>query len=107
MVRQVRVLLVTLVGPGGQMDVAARADVPIEELLGTVGGVIVPGARPLAATLAPGRGGERPRPLALHSGLSASGVVDGDTVVVRALGTDGDQSRDDRKSTGRYRRWSV
>ena len=61
-----RVLLVTMVGPGGQVDVAVRADVPLWELAAAVAGAV----------------GSVPDGPGLDRTLAEAGAVDGDVILL-------------------------
>lgn len=86
-----RVILITAAGPGGQVDIGVRADATPAELvmsLGSVLGVGLGGA--VAEHHAPPRPGV-PRGARAVVGvdlpLADSGVVDGDMIIFRNLGT--------------------
>jgi hypothetical protein len=94
--RDVRVILVTIVGPGGQVDVGVRSDTTAADLawhLGTVIGIGAEGA--VAEHWTPPRpGGARAlrQPLSPLVSLADAGVLDGDVVVLAdAAGTRGSE----------------
>ncbi len=74
-----RVVLVTLAGISGSVDVAVRTDVPVEELVRLVGDVIGHNRDYLAR--------HRGIPLGLSTTLADTNVVDGDVVEFAPLTT--------------------
>lgn len=87
-----RVILVTVAGPGGHVDVGVRSDATPAELADALSRVIGVGpALPVIEHRSP------PRPgvplggrvlLDAHAGLAEAGVADGDLVLFRAAGDD-------------------
>jgi hypothetical protein len=82
-----RVILVTVAGPGGNVDVGVRSDATPADLAGSLGPVIgVSPAVPVADHRAPPRPGvPQGRRAVLRAGapLAEAGVADGDLVLFR------------------------
>jgi hypothetical protein len=83
----VRVILVTVAGPGGHVDIGVRSDATPAELIRSLSSVLGIGTSwPLAEHRAPPRPGEprgRRVPLQADLSLAEAGVADGDLVVFR------------------------
>ena len=81
-----RVILVTIVGPGGQVDVGVRSDATAAELAWHLGAVIGIGAGGAVAEhwTPPRPGGAQAlrQPLSPLVSLANAGVLDGDVVVL-------------------------
>ena len=80
-----RVIMVTVAGPAGQMDVGVRSDATPAELAASLGDVLGIGpARPVAEHRSPPRPGSRQGqrvPLSLGISLAGAGVADGDVLL--------------------------
>jgi hypothetical protein len=80
-VKGLRVLLVSVVGPSGQADVAARADVSLADLAAAVAGAVGPVPHDTVVRVEPGDGQRATRRARLGQTLADAGAVDGDVVV--------------------------
>jgi hypothetical protein len=80
-VKGLRVLLVSVVGPSGQADVAARADVSLGDLAAAVTGAVGPIPQDAVVRVEPGDGRRATRRTRLEQTLADAGAVDGDVVV--------------------------
>jgi hypothetical protein len=82
-----RVILLTVAGPAGQMDVGVRSDATPAELAASLGDMLGVGpARPVAEHRSPPRPGSRLGEralLSLGTSLAAAGVADGDLLLFR------------------------
>jgi len=82
-----RVILVTVAGPAGQMDIGVRSDATPSELAASLGSMLgVSLTRSLAEHRSPPRPGSRQGQRAMlnpGTSLAAAGVADGDLVVFR------------------------
>jgi WXG100 protein secretion system (Wss), protein YukD len=82
-----RVILVTVAGPAGQMDVGVRSDATVAELAAALGSMLgVSLTRSVAEHRSPPRPGSRQGQRAMLSpatSLAAAGVADGDLVLFR------------------------
>jgi hypothetical protein len=81
-VKGLRVLLVTIAGPRGQVDVAVRADVPVSELAAAVAGAVGAVSEGSMVTVEPGDGRRPTRRVPMGQTLADAGAVDGDVVLL-------------------------
>jgi type VII secretion system (Wss) protein YukD len=83
----VRVILVTVAGPAGHVDIGVRSDVTPAELADSLSAVLgIGGSAPVAEHRSPPRPGDlrgRRAPLPPRLPLAQAGVADGDLVVFR------------------------
>jgi hypothetical protein len=86
-VNGVRVILVTVAGPAGHVDIGVRSDVTPAELADSLSAVLgIGGSPPVAEHRSPPRPGDlrgRRAPLPPRLSLAQAGVADGDLVVFR------------------------